>query len=137
MDDPIGMQIAEGKCYVGAKVQLKVVWQRILRPLKELGKALVAQFHEEDRKARVGVLIGVDVLDNVGVLGCAEEIALLLELCQQRVCAGVAEPEESRVHDLCSADELITFGLADNAIRPTAQGLLPVQGQVVVAKVLP
>ena len=67
MDETIAVQVDQGQCYVMADAELSVVGEWSRGPLQELGQTLIAEFHEKNRQVCFRVLIGGQVLDNVGV----------------------------------------------------------------------
>ena len=67
MDETIGVEVDQTQYYVVADVELNVVGQWSWGSLQECSQTFVAKFHEENRQSGVGVVVGSQVLDNIGV----------------------------------------------------------------------
>ena len=67
-------------------------------------------------------MVCAQVLDNVWVLYGTQKMTLLLKSLQQiHCCSWNSELLKSRVEDFSSTGQVITHGLTDSTIRPTAQ----------------
>ena len=69
MDETIGMKVDQSECYVMTNVELSVVGQWSWGSLQECSEAFITKFHEENRQLCVGVTVGSQELDYVGVSG--------------------------------------------------------------------
>ena len=67
MDESIGVEVDQSQCYVQADVELNVVGQWSWGSLQECSETFITKFHEENRQSGVRVIVGSQVLDNIGV----------------------------------------------------------------------
>ena len=74
MDDPILVQVGNGHGYVVGDVHLRVIGKRSGRQLKEMGQALLHQFHEKNQSPRAGILHHTQELDDVGMVEASHDL---------------------------------------------------------------